>query len=82
MMIDAGPRSIAEAIKHVESEAWKTAISSEPTSLKANDPFEFVDSGKSHKTPISMRMILQKKLNEKRDIQCYKARLVEHEFQQ
>lgn len=49
----------------MESEEWKAAISSEMASLKANDIFKFVSPVKTHKTTISILMILQNKLNEK-----------------
>lgn len=63
----------------VESEEWRTAISSDLASLQANETFKFVNS--QVKTLISINMIVQKKLNMKGNIQHYKAWLVGHEFQ-
>lgn len=81
MLVDAGPRSIPEAMKSTESQVWRTAISFKLPSREANDTFDFY-SAKISKILISTRMILQKKCNEREKVECYKARLVEHEFRQ
>lgn len=80
MMINAGQRSISEALDSVKSEEVKAVISSELASLEANNTFEFVNT--LARKLITRHMILQKKLNELGNIECYKAILVVHSFRQ
>lgn len=68
----------------MEWEEWRSAITSELSSLKANETFEFSPEKtlRTPKTHISMCMIYQKKPNEKGEIEHYKPRLVGHGFRQ
>lgn len=81
MIIDAGPVLIADSLESLESEAWKTVISSKLASHEANKTFEF-DLVKMPKPLISMRLILQKNLNKTEEVEHYKVRLVAHGFRQ
>lgn len=86
MMFEARPRSRVKSMESAESEAWRTVISSELTSLKANETFQFVDgmakTPKISGTSVSTRMILQKKLNQRGEVERYEARLVANSFWQ
>lgn len=84
MMIDAGPESRAQCMESVDSKVWRFTIFFELASLEANEIFQF-SSAKKLKTLralISIRNILQKKLNERRKVQRYKAKLVVHSSRQ
>lgn len=65
MMTDAGPRSISQAMDTKELEEYKAAILSKLASFEANSTFKFISPAKTVKTLIYMRIILQKKHNEK-----------------
>lgn len=72
-------------MKAMDTGASRYAISSELVWLEANNTFEFVSPAKTPRTPnilISMQMILQKELDERREFKCNKAKLVAHDFRQ
>lgn len=83
-MINAAPGWIVESMESVDSKETRSTISSELVSLEAKETFEFslAKTHKTHKTLISMRMILQKKLNKIVEVESYEARLVENGFRQ
>lgn len=83
MMINAGLRLIAELMKSKDLVAWRSSISPELAFLEANKTFDFVNGmAKISKTLISTRIILHKKLDERGEVESYKARLVAHRLRQ
>lgn len=68
-------------MEFVELEVWRNAMSSEQASLEISETFQF-GPAKTLKTLISTSIILQKKLNEKNEVERYKVRLVAHGFRQ
>lgn len=66
-------------------ELLRTVLSSKLALFKVNNTFKFVSSAMTPTTPkilISTRIILEKKPNESREVENYKARLMEHGFWQ
>ncbi|KAI3734276.1 hypothetical protein L6452_13741 [Arctium lappa] len=72
LFADADPIDFHEACKEKK---WRDAMDEEINSILKNDTWELVDLPKGHK-PIGVKWIYKTKLNEKGEVDKYKARLV------
>ncbi|KAI3509130.1 hypothetical protein L1887_24156 [Cichorium endivia] len=75
---DADPVTFEEAVKE---ERWRLAMDSEMDSIERNDTWELVDPPLDKK-PIGVKWVFKTKLNEKGEIDKYKARLVVKGYKQ
>ena len=75
------PSTVKEALSSSESEKWKTAMSSEMTSLRENQVWDLVELPKGRRA-ISSKWIFKKKLDADGNVERYKSRLVARGFTQ
>lgn len=80
-LVNAGPKTIIEALDSVKSKEWKQAIDAEYESHMKNGSWTLVKPP-SNANIIDSKWVLTEKLNEKGEVEKYKARLVAKGFKQ
>lgn len=78
LFVDADPITFEDAI---QDKKWRDAMDAEIRSILKNDTWELVDPPKDHKS-IGVKWVYKTKLNERGEVEKYKASLVAKGYKQ